>query len=361
MLRSRSILVSCAAWALAVSPLLAQPSDDTLVLGQRLTIQSKALGEERILWVATPRGYESSKARYPVLYVLDPDVHFTHAVGLSGFQARYLRMPDVIVVGIVNAARARDFTPPPSSGDAPEEPSRRGGAERFMTFLTDEVRIRVEQEYRTEPFTILFGHSLGGLLTVHAFVHHPGAFDAHVALSPSLYWDESATVRAAKSVLGPKSERSGFLYVALSERERPAITTSTQELATVLEEGAPESLRWTLQDFPGENHITVPYLALHSAMKWLFEGWGAPPSGMARRIAEASSLAPLDDHFEGLSERYGYDVHPTEMALGMIGGTLSREGHGDEALAIARRRVALYPASTGAREQLERARQAAEN
>jgi enterochelin esterase-like enzyme len=47
-----------------------------LTIGERLTVRSKVLGEDRTMFVALPNGYHESGARYPVLYVLDGEFFF---------------------------------------------------------------------------------------------------------------------------------------------------------------------------------------------------------------------------------------------------------------------------------------------
>ena len=171
------------AQAMVVGTVEARQRDDLLVLGTRTEIESSVLDETRTLWIYTPPAYDSSNAQFPVLYLLDGDVHFRHATGLLDFLSYNLRAPQLIVVGILNTSRTRDFTSPSVSGRTSR--SGTGGAHRFLRFLSDEVKPYVEREYRTAAFSILVGHSYGGLFTVHTLVRSPEAFDAHIAISPS--------------------------------------------------------------------------------------------------------------------------------------------------------------------------------
>ena len=54
--------------------------DNKIVIGQIDSIQSKILNENRKVWVYVPGGGQLdiyAKQRYPVVYLLDYDVHFT--------------------------------------------------------------------------------------------------------------------------------------------------------------------------------------------------------------------------------------------------------------------------------------------
>src|SRR5882724_7629296 len=83
---------------------------------EKLTIKSSVLGEDRIILVRTPPGYEKSKLAYPVLYMTDGDAHIGHTASTIEFLSRNGRMPEMIVVGITNTDRTRDLTPTKATG-----------------------------------------------------------------------------------------------------------------------------------------------------------------------------------------------------------------------------------------------------
>jgi predicted alpha/beta superfamily hydrolase len=80
-------------------------------IGEQLTARSNTLGEDRAIYVYTPRQYANNSERYPVLYLTDAEAQFAHTVGTVAFLARNGRMSDMIVVGIGNTDRTRDLTP----------------------------------------------------------------------------------------------------------------------------------------------------------------------------------------------------------------------------------------------------------
>ncbi|HSE20187.1 MAG TPA: alpha/beta hydrolase-fold protein, partial [Pyrinomonadaceae bacterium] len=87
---------------------IAQPRTGTI---KSLRIKSAVLGEERVVLVRTPVGYESNKVSYPVLYMTDGDAHINHTSSSIEFLTANGRMPDLIVVGVTNTDRTRDLTP----------------------------------------------------------------------------------------------------------------------------------------------------------------------------------------------------------------------------------------------------------
>src|SRR4051812_17048961 len=100
-----------------------EPGVQPLTIGEVHEIRSAQLSEKRALNVYLPPGYNKSDTqKYPVIYLLDGgmDEDFIHVVGLVQFNSFpwVARVPESIVVGIVNTDRKRDFTfPTNSKGD----------------------------------------------------------------------------------------------------------------------------------------------------------------------------------------------------------------------------------------------------
>jgi enterochelin esterase-like enzyme len=98
---------------------MAQAQTESLVTAERITLHSTVLGEERKVVVRLPEGYDTSETRYPVLYLLDGEFFFQQAAAAVQFLSEnaYVHyaainqpIPKLIVVGIVNVDRNRDFT-----------------------------------------------------------------------------------------------------------------------------------------------------------------------------------------------------------------------------------------------------------
>jgi len=152
----------------------------------RLTVHSGVLDEDRVAWVRTPRSYADGKGSYPVLYLTDGDMHINEIGNTIDFLADNRRIPELIVVGIANADRARDLAPAQ-------------GGDEFLRFVESELMPEVEKRYRTQPFRVFAGHSLGGLLVVHALAARPALFNAYIAVSPSLQDGKEAELRRVEN------------------------------------------------------------------------------------------------------------------------------------------------------------------
>lgn len=70
---------------------IAQPATGTV---KRLTLKSAVLGEDRIVLVRTPPGYETNKLTYPVLSMTDGDAHMGHTASTIEFVGEALILLD---------------------------------------------------------------------------------------------------------------------------------------------------------------------------------------------------------------------------------------------------------------------------
>ena len=131
----RRLLSGIAVVLLISSAAMAQRPSGTV---KRFSLKSTVLGEDRVILVRTPVGYETNKLRYPVLYMTDGDAHIGHTASTIEFLENNGRAPDLIVVGVTNTDRTRDLTPAKSTQkNAAGElqfPTA-GGADNFLKFF----------------------------------------------------------------------------------------------------------------------------------------------------------------------------------------------------------------------------------
>src|SRR3954447_1953382 len=200
------LLSGVAVLLLISSAAIAQPATGTV---KRFSIKSTVLGEDRIILVRTPAGYETNKVSYPVLYMTDGDAHMRHTASTIEFLTQNGRIPDLIVVGVTNTDRTRDLTPA-KPGDKDAAGNLRwptsGGADNFLKFFETELIPEIEKEYRVQPYRILAGHSLGGLFAIHSMITKPGLFNSYIAVSPSLQWENGEALKRATDFLNKQKE-----------------------------------------------------------------------------------------------------------------------------------------------------------
>lgn len=318
----------------------AQEEEAFLSLGETHEIYSNVLDESREIIIGLPSGYKNSEETYPVIYLLDGPGHFHHTTGTARFLSGNGRMPGVIVVAITNTDRTRDLTPPTHVDSLGTFPTS-GGADNFLEFISEELKPYVEEKFRTRPYSILIGHSFGGLLANHALVHRPDIFNAYVSISPSLWWDEQRLVAQADSAFNHADSLVGDFYMTMGN-EGDEMLGGALKFAGVLEGKAPDSFRWEFKRMEEEDHGSVPHRSTYYGLEKIFEGWHLhnPVS-----LYENGGLMAIDRYFERASKRFGYERSASGQILNQIGNKALEEKNATEADAIFSRIVVKEPNS----------------
>ena len=256
-----------------------------IVLGESRTFRSTILSEDRTLNIYLPPSYaDSSAKRYPVIYVLDGglDEDFIHIAGLVQYNTFpwIMQIPESIVVGIANVNRRRDFTTPsPRATDQKLLPAA-GGANKFISFLEAEVLPLVEKSYRAAPERTIIGQSLGGLLATQVLLQKPAMFSNYIIISPSLWWNGGALLKAKSAILDSAWTIPLNIYIGVGKEgltpDSPPrmMEVDAGALAARLQSGGSKALRIVFDYLPEETHATVTHNAVMRAFRLL---WKAAP------------------------------------------------------------------------------------
>jgi uncharacterized protein len=255
------------------------PEAAPLVLGETLRVDSKILGERRVVNVYLPPGYAESRERYPVLYMPDGGLKedFPHVMGLVDVSIKNETMRPFLVVGIENTERRRDLVGPTTLEAEKTIAPHAGGADKFRAFLRDELKPLVASRYRVTAESAIVGESFAGLFVIETLLVAPDLFDGYVAVDPSLWWNHGALVdgAAARLATWPGKPKALFLATADSKESQQA----GERLAAIFRDKKPGGLDWHLAPMPEENHGTIFHPAAIKAFRTIFAPAKKPGGG----------------------------------------------------------------------------------
>jgi len=302
-----------------------------------IRINSKVLGEERVVHVRLPPNYALAKQRYQVTYLLDGHVRefFDLTVAASEYDltgdTHDFATPPQIVVGIDQRDRGTDLG---------------SNQEAFTKFLITELVPFIDREYRTSGFRTLIGHSLGGRFALMTFCRAPGTFPAVIAISAA--GSDSAGVNSVTNCLTSAFASSGAtvrqLVLSAGDRE-PRLRANLDLLQAFLREQAPPTWRWTVIDGTGLGHTETPLATIPPGIRFIHDKsvWEMPAS-----LADSITNGQLDPErsissfYAGLSARVGSTVAPSlKWMLAAVRVHVRRRD--SEAEAAARRLIDAYP------------------
>lgn len=306
---------------------------EQIVIGTKHSLRSNILNEERNYWISLPDSYQdkvSLHKRYPVLIVLDGNVHFKAISGMVNHMSsdlyRNRKIPEMIVVGIQNVDRRRDYTP---DKIITVRQNNSGGGEHFLSFLENELIPELDQKYRTEPYRILFGHSLGGLLATHTYMKEKTRFNSFIAVDPSFgTWDSETMDKKLDALTEQSFER--FIYIATANWGKRNIRNRDRHvrLYEALNSKCKDELPAKLEYFENEGHSSVPIIAFHNGISTIFKGYGIS-------YRDVKDKEQLTQHFHSISERLSWDFQPPEYLVNQLGYRMLQSGnYNDKAKAL---------------------------
>jgi predicted alpha/beta superfamily hydrolase len=273
------------------------------------------------------------------------------------FLVRNGLMPDLIIVGVTNTDRTRDLSPtrwarPGNDGGQAAAPIG-GGADAFLDFFEKELIPYVEGHYRTQPYRLFAGHSLGGLLALYALEARPGLFDGVIAASPALNWDDDYILKKSAEFFNARSVLACTLFVTMANEEaRDSAPTRFERLRTTLAAAKAAGFAWDSRSMPEENHGTVVLRTHYWGLRKVFEGWQLPANAYG---AFQGSLADVKQHYATLSKRFRFAVVPPEQLVNQLGYQLLGRNDVAGAVEVFRYNVGLHPGSANPYDSLAEA------
>lgn len=195
-------------------------------------IDSKHTNYQYTISVHVPE-IEVPEEGFPIIYVLDGLSNFPFAkqvVKLQSKNAPKTGVEDSIIVGIchqqetMSVRRFYDFTSPAEEYKFPEHTKGKldhikevGGANNFSRFLMDELKREIESKYPVNKNKqTIYGHSLSGYYVLWNYLTEPHAFQTHIAVSPSIWWNGKVIFDLLKET---PSENLGSIFIIIGEKE----------------------------------------------------------------------------------------------------------------------------------------------
>ena len=229
----RRVLGAAAALAVLATPLAraaAQWQPATLHQARQLDITSPITGQTYRIFVSIPTT-PPPPAGYPVIYALDGNATFpTLAVMARTILPRGAALPVVVGIGYpgefdYGMGRGRDYTPPSGT----DGPAKEGGADLFLDFIERELKSLIGTLAPLDPARqALYGHSYGGLCTLHALFTRPAMFQTWLAASPSIWYRERVVLDGMtgfnRRIAALPTKPS--LMLAVGELEQPSAANS---------------------------------------------------------------------------------------------------------------------------------------
>lgn len=254
----------------------------TITLTRLEHVHSPELANRRDVLVALPPSYGEGHAAYPVVYMQDGQNLFDPTTSYAGdwqlsetLAAHAAAGIEAIVVGIPNIGEERRD----EYGPFPDARHGGGRGDAYARFIVRTLKPLVDRDFRTRPGpadTTIAGSSLGGLVSLYAFLAHPETFGAAAALSPSLWFARGAIFRWARG----RRLAGGRIYLDTGAREPARTVRDARRMRDLLvtKGYVPGATLAYVEDPEGEHDEAAWARRFRSAFPFLVAG-GPVPEG----------------------------------------------------------------------------------
>jgi len=192
------------------------------------------LGRQRRVWIYLPADYESSKRKYPVIYMHDGQNlfdEFTSGYGEWGIDEIMDKLPakdQCIIVGIDHGGEYRI-----TEYDPYDSKYGKGRGDDYVDFLVKTLKPYVDQHYRTEAdvrHTSIAGSSMGGLISMYAILKYPDVFGNAGIFSPAFWIAPDIYSYAQQQTMGKKAR----IYFVCGDAEGPGVVENMKKMAAIM-------------------------------------------------------------------------------------------------------------------------------
>lgn len=196
-------------------------------------VDAPQLKTKKKIWLYLPEDYKSSNKKYPVIYMHDAQNIFDRKTSFAGEwgvdETLDSLKAHVIVVGIEhgNEKRLDELTP------FPNEKYGGGKGDDYLEFIVKTLKPHIDSAYRTKTKaknTIIFGSSLGGLISYYAVLKYPKVFGRAGVFSPSFWFSDKIYEMTEKS-----DKIKAKIYFLYGDKESEEMMPDVKKMETLLD------------------------------------------------------------------------------------------------------------------------------
>jgi predicted alpha/beta superfamily hydrolase len=202
---------------------------------EQFTLESDQVGDEFVIDVYLPPGFDDDAAALPTAYVFDGNSLGDPTAAIAEDAGRELL---VVAIGYTDGfpgERRRDFTPTEDTQFDVET----GRVEEFFAFIRTELVPEIESRYAVTDERALLGHSLGGMAALWMAMHQEPTdevyFEHVIAASPAMWWDSGVMLEIEDDYAADHDALEANVFVRVGDIETVAIIGYIEELMTRVE------------------------------------------------------------------------------------------------------------------------------
>jgi predicted alpha/beta superfamily hydrolase len=259
-------------------------TNTALISVDKITLHSDILNEERIVTVHLPDNYYNCEEEYSVLYVFDSPYNLTPVIGLvDHLESSYQSIPNMIVVGLENRTRNRDFINKKRDDFNFSEDK---GADNYIGHLKNELIPYIDSVYRTQDFRLIYGHSLSASFGAYLMAKESELIDVCFAVDPA-FWADTTILSDFIQEVSNSTLNDNYFYFSHSIAGDMQMISANFTLLKELETNHTDKINWAFKYYQEEDHLSIRLRSLYDGLENYFADCKIPYNHIWNNNSEA--------------------------------------------------------------------------
>ncbi|SDS92535.1 hypothetical protein SAMN05192545_2367 [Maribacter dokdonensis] len=341
-----------------------QVNKEKIEIGERFSLSSQILKEDRDIYISLPSNYDNSIHSYPIIVVMDAEYLFEITSAIVKIKASRNEMPESIIVGIPNNTDKRYDMAFELSNSRGEYFFGKGhsNAKDYLKFFREELFPNLNSKYRINSGKTIIGMSPTFGPVFESFWNEPDLFNGYIVLAAELSLrtisGETIAQKVLKSIkdsLHPKAA----IYIGKADddlKRRPEEEAKAfNELNQQLVSDSNPRIEYKFEVIENQNHYGMSITGIQNGLQTIYPSkkWYVPYRDFWNSENPSREIKLF---YDNLSDDYGFEIVPIEnsfYAAQTLSGTikkLKRQGRIKESKEVLNLALRYYPKSQELRE-----------
>jgi predicted alpha/beta superfamily hydrolase len=266
-------------------------------MGEKFSIQSEILNKGKDILVYLPQNYQSSKANYPVLYIIDGQSYFPLAVGILNILSQFnnLTTPEFIIVSIVN-----------ENNNRARYSELLNKQVLYLRFIEKELIPQVSKRYRASTERFLFAWQYGASFAIQSLFQKPNLFNAYFVADPYPLMEKfDESLNGTYERLSKNLELDNFLYMRVG-KNAGTVKEGAEHFRNKVQETKLKSLNLDYGVLQDEEHRSTPFSTLYHGLKAYYHNYSKLQLKNYQEYKDLGGFGYIEAYYKQRAKRFSF-------------------------------------------------------
>ena len=194
----------------------------------------------------------------------------------------------------------------------------------------------INNQFRTNDYKVLFGHSLAGVCVNHIFTNQTNLFNAYFAADPANFVDSTISKNLEHFIATQDTIQSGYFLSVSGDVDSSTIVPNFR-LYEFIKMNHSDKLYWDFKFYPNEDHVSMTLKAIYDCLESLFPNYKIPTSYL-----QSFDKGKIISHIEKIKNRYKIHIALPEQLINEYAMIFCSKQKYDDALELLKLNLANY-------------------